>query len=1059
MNFQGNPASDTQPARLNTLNKGLVNAAVRQSAMRPLLAALMLAMLACVPVVGFAADFDGDGRNDFYDKDDDNDGILDTEEGCHTIYTGGYTNYDRWTDLGAAPTIHINNSTDDELQILDGIQGDGAFMANAADNLVIDLGHVVPAGTRVWLTLKARYYFNGTVELYKYVVGTGATGASFINYSIDLGLEGSGEPVNGDWTTVPHFLAEDTQYVIITIPGRTVGNMLFDYFGVAEHFIGGPDADADGLVNCIDLDSDGDGITDNVEAQTTAGYIAPGTFTDTDSQGDAGYGINDVYGAGLTPVNTDSDAPAYPDYLDTNSDNDLKADMEENGVANTASGTDADNDGIDDVFDIDDTNWGNTTSHLPNNGMDSPDTDLPPTSASTEADYRDALDYSDQVLACEPVGYMVKSTGSLWTTLDFVDGISLTTDDNFPTQINGIGYNPTDNAIWGYDNGPVGDDGRDGQLTRTVKNANGDWVTTLTDVIPGLPTNAYPIGDVSDAGILYLKSGNTIQTVDVNPASATYLQHLGAQTLTYNFTFSTTVEVATDAKGDACPTENPPDGFVRDAGVVYWDYAFHPDFPDLLFAVSVDGTCKNPFQAVPHLYSIDVTSGDVNDLGPAGIDPPNTILADGNIRNAGLFGAAFFDADGFLYISDNMEENDDDGNQVVDLTTGQDDAPIFRIDLTGGSIPANYDETKSVKFSEGPPSGGKNDGAMCRGAAIYIDFGDAPDSYGTSLAANGARHEMRVYDPDTFTSDLMLGTNVGREVDGIADNTAAVDDSALGGEDGVTFTVGGTAGARTIKASVQYTTSNIAGALWAWMAVVDGSGAPATTFVLAQRQGVGFNTQGSGGSHVFEWSVPDVAGSTYVRFRICSEVQGSNVGACDTPTGPAADGEVEDYKVSFDLSLTAVTIGGVELKSAAASDFLGGIGVGDMDAEALRGLLVTWDPDLATALAGAGREALLQALADYLDPDGDGVVALLRWDTLEQTGTIGFFVEREQSNGDWKRINGHMLPAILAAPMGAEYWLADPGALLGESYSYRLIEQEATGTTNSYGPFNVEMPR
>ena len=56
---------------------------------------------------------------------------------------------------------------------------------------------------------------------------------------------------------------------------------------------------------------------------------------------------------------------------------------------------------------------------------------------------------------------------------------------------------------------------------------------------------------------------------------------------------------------------------------------------------------------------------------------------------------------------------------------------------------------------------------MCRDAAIYIDFGDAPDSYGTTLADDGPRHEMIGYDPATNTSPLMLGDSVAREFDGI----------------------------------------------------------------------------------------------------------------------------------------------------------------------------------------------------------------------------------------------------------------------------------------------------
>ena len=66
------------------------------------------------------------------------------------------------------------------------------------------------------------------------------------------------------------------------------------------------DADGDRFPNHIDLDSDGDGIPDNIEAQTTAGYTAPTTISN---------GLNDAYGAGLTPVDTDGDGTA--DYLDT----------------------------------------------------------------------------------------------------------------------------------------------------------------------------------------------------------------------------------------------------------------------------------------------------------------------------------------------------------------------------------------------------------------------------------------------------------------------------------------------------------------------------------------------------------------------------------------------------------------------------------------------------------------------------------------------------------------------------------------------------------------------
>ena len=59
--------------------------------------------------------------------------------------------------------------------------------------------------------------------------------------------------------------------------------------------------DTDGITNRLDLDSDNDGIPDNIEAQTTLGYIAPGVFTDIDSDG-----LNDVYDANTSDASTAS---------------------------------------------------------------------------------------------------------------------------------------------------------------------------------------------------------------------------------------------------------------------------------------------------------------------------------------------------------------------------------------------------------------------------------------------------------------------------------------------------------------------------------------------------------------------------------------------------------------------------------------------------------------------------------------------------------------------------------------------------------------------------------
>jgi hypothetical protein len=84
--------------------------------------------------------------------------------------------------------------------------------------------------------------------------------------------------------------------------------------------------------------------------------------------------------------------------------------------------------------------------------------------------------------------------------------------------------------------------------------------------------------------------------------------------------------------------------------------------------------------------------------------------------------------------------------------------------------------------------------------------------------------------------------------------------------------------------------------------------------------------------------------------------------------------------------------------------------------------------------------------------------AVLRWDTIEERGTIGFYVERQSEDGSWTLINNDMLPGLVTAPMGGEYLLIDSAAKSGKRYTYRLLEQEAGGKKNLYGPYTVDMP-
>jgi hypothetical protein len=117
------------------------------------------------------------------------------------------------------------------------------------------------------------------------------------------------------------------------------------------------DPDGDGLGNALDLDSDGDGIPDNIEAQTTSGFIVPSVTVTS-------LGLPTSYSStnGLTPVNTDG--TDNPDYLDTDSDNDLRLDVTEAGL--TVSATDTDRDGLDNTNDSSPTVFGPANAGITN---------------------------------------------------------------------------------------------------------------------------------------------------------------------------------------------------------------------------------------------------------------------------------------------------------------------------------------------------------------------------------------------------------------------------------------------------------------------------------------------------------------------------------------------------------------------------------------------------------------------------------------------------------------------------------------------------------------------
>ena len=336
-------------------------------------------------------------------------------------------------------------------------------------------------------------------------------------------------------------------------------------------------------------------------------------------------------------------------------------------------------------------------------------------------------------------------------------------------------------------------------------------------------------------------------------------------------------------------------------------------------------------------------------------------------------------------------------------------------------------------------------------APVACDYGDAPAGYSTSTT-------LHTVDTASGTSpNLYLGSFVDYEWQGVASSDALADNirdtsgtGAGSDEDGVTFTAPSGGGANILATVAVANNTGAIASVCGWLDVgADG------VFDLAERK-CSWVVSGGTVNVVFEWVVSATVTRTYYsRFRVCSTAN-----QCNTPTGQAFSGEMEDFSLTYNP--THATIGKVALETIPLDALLSELRseAGQGDAGSALALLGFYDSGLAESLQGAGVAVVVQALTGHLDPDGDGQVAALRWETLEERGTIGFYLERREPGSDaWQRLNGDLLPGLITAPMGGEYWLVDPQAQAGQTYEYRLIELEARGQTRSYGPWSLSLPQ
>lgn len=309
-----------------------------------------------------ATDTDFDGIPDNTDIDDDNDGILDTDESGDTDGDGIDDSLDLDSDNDGIPDIIEAGGVDanNDGRVDDDTDTDNDGWADTFDS---DNG-----GTALIDPDTDNDGIENRVDL------------DSDNDGIEDIIEAGGVDTDDDGVVDDDTDADDDGWAN-TFDSDNGGTALAN-----------PDTDADGLENYIDIDADGDGIVDLIESQATTGTPIVPVGTDTDGDGIDNAFDDDNGGTPITPVDTDTDST--PDYIDFNSDNDSFSDALEgwdtdnDQVANTVpAGLDSDGDGLDDNYD--DIVGPNSTTNVYNNedALDFPDVST--SGQTSERDWRE----------------------------------------------------------------------------------------------------------------------------------------------------------------------------------------------------------------------------------------------------------------------------------------------------------------------------------------------------------------------------------------------------------------------------------------------------------------------------------------------------------------------------------------------------------------------------------------------------------------------------------------------------------------------------------------------
>lgn len=274
--------------------------------------------------------------------------------------------------------------------------------------------------------------------------------------------------------------------------------------------------------------------------------------------------------------------------------------------------------------------------------------------------------------------------------------------------------------------------------------------------------------------------------------------------------------------------------------------------------ISVSAVGDPPVAVTPN-YAID--EGDLLQLNASGSSDPDTL----------------FPGDVLTY---SWDLNNDGVFDIVNQSSSTIDIPFSTLQSLNLAVPGVNPITLRVTDT----FQGTSDEAAATVTIQAVDYGDAPDSYGTLKASNGASH--------TILPGFYLGNSVDSEIDAQADDGAD--------EDGIVFEAGIQAGTSIDIGSFFTATASAAGKLDIWVDF-DLNG----TFDANEHLNGGSSYDLVQGANQFDFTIAAGRASTTVDTPVRARF--SSAGGL-TPTGRASDGEVEDLTVRFSALLDAVAV-------------------------------------------------------------------------------------------------------------------------------------------------------